>query len=314
MYFSQHQELLEPVAQFIGREILVPLEWPLFSDAFASYLKRRRETPSLYVDLFPTLACIAAGGASVTAVPTTAAWILFILAARLFDDLADGQQLAPEWSQFEPATSSAMGLFALGAANSALAHIGSEIAFKEISLAFNQALALASKSQQLETETLELSVERYLGTIAAKTGFIFAVGAWTGGMVAAEKPCQPTVQALYDYGLNIGIMDQIVDDCQDLAADLAQGIWTLPVFYALSQAADKGRHDLRTALTAARGGDEEAVETAVSLIDTYDAIHWSLIAATAYQQRALSAIQALPDDNKRYLVEYAQRNNIQSVL
>ncbi|MCA9918706.1 MAG: polyprenyl synthetase family protein [Anaerolineales bacterium] len=248
------------------------------------------------------------------AVPVTAAWTLFILAARLFDDLADGQQLAPEWSQFGPAATSSMALFALGAANSALAHVGTGTVCKEVTLAFNQALALATKSQYQETEIRELTIEQYLGTIAGKTGFIFAVGAWAGGMVAAEEPCQPTVQALHDYGLNIGIMDQIFDDCQDLAADLAQGVWTLPVFYALSQAADKERHDLRTTLIVARGGDEVAVETAVSLINAYDAIPWSLMAAAAYQKRALAAIEALPEDNKRYLVEYAQRNNAQSVL
>lgn len=253
MNFSQRQELIEPVAQFISREILPPLEWPLFSNAFSAYLKRRQETPSSYVDLFPTLTCIAAGGVPEEAIPVTAAWTLFVLAARLFDDLADGQQLAPEWSQFGPATNSSMALFALGAANSALALTNSGTTCKEVTLAFNQALALASKSQQLEMDTREFSIEQYLGTIASKTGFIFAVGAWAGGMVATEKPRPTTVKALHDYGLNIGIMDQIVDDCQDLAADLAQGIWTLPVFYALSQAADKERHDLRTALTAARG-------------------------------------------------------------
>ena len=314
MRLSHNHELIEPVAQFISCKILAPLDWQTFSDTFAAYLKRRRNTLSSSVDLFPTLACLAAGGESARAIPVTSAWMLFILAARLFDDLADGQQLAPEWSHFEPAVTSSMALFALGAANSALAHIGTGTVCKEITLAFNQALALATKSQHQEAEIRELSIEQYLGSIAAKTGFIFAVGAWAGGVVAAKEPCQLTVQSLHDYGLNIGIMDQIFDDCQDLAADLAQGVWTLPVFYALSQAANKERHDLRTALMAASGGDEVAVETTVSLINTYDAIPWSLMAAAAYQQRALAAIEALPEDNKRYLVTYAQRNNAQSVL
>ncbi|MCA9941950.1 MAG: polyprenyl synthetase family protein [Ardenticatenaceae bacterium] len=314
MFLSNNYELLEPVAQFISCELLAPLDWQTFSGTFAAYLRRRRNTPSAYVDLFPTLACLAAGGESVRAISVTAAWTLFILAARLFDDLADGQQLALEWRHFKPTTTTSMALFALGAANSALAQADSRIVYEEVSLAFNQALALAAKSQQLETENLELSIEQYLGTIATKTGFIFAVGAWAGGMIATKEPCQTTVQGLHDYGLNVGIMDQIYDDCQDLAVDLAQGIWTLPVLYAMSQAKSNKRHELQVALTSASRGEAGAVETAVSLITTYDAIPWSLMAAAAYQQRALAAIEALSPENKSYLVEYAQRNNAQLVL
>lgn len=314
MFPSPKDDLILPVKNFINHTLLAPLAWLDFSDLFNQYLVRRQKSASSSIDLFPTLTCLAAGGRTENAIQVTAAWVLFVLSARLFDDLADEQNLACEWAHLDRGSLMSMALFAQGAANNALAMLPSGYAFKEISLAFNQALAMAAKAQQQETQNQDFSIDQYLGVIASKTGFIFAVGAWAGGMVAAESPCPTTVKALHTYGLNVGISDQLVDDCQDLAADLAQGIWTLPVFYAISQATKEESAYLRTILGAAKGGDADNVETAVTHISAYDAIPWCLMVAAAYQQRALEAIQTLSPQNKSYLMKYAKRNNVESII
>ena len=311
---SPKDDLILPVKNFINHTLLAPLAWSDFSELFNHYLVRRQKVASSSIDLFPTLTCLAAGGRSENAIQVTAAWLLFVLSARMFDDLADEQKLAREWAHLDRVSMMSMALFAQGAANIALAMLPSGYACKEISLAFNQALAMAAKAQQQETQNQEFSIEQDLGVIATKTGFIFAVGAWAGGIVAAESPCPTTVKALHTFGLNVGIMDQLVDDCQDLAADLAKGIWTLPVFYAISQATKEESTHLRKFLGAAKGGDEEAVETAVAQISAYDAIPWCLTVVAAYQQRALEAIQTLSSQNRSYLINYAKRNNIESII
>lgn len=314
MLIDATPDLFKPVYHHLNQTILTQLSWSDFTHRLDAYLARRQGTSMMSVDLFPTLACVAAGGSPERAIPVNAAWLLFILSARIFDDLADGQQMAEEWHDINSQTTLALALFSLGAANSAVAQIPSGTVSKEISCAFNQALALAAKAQQESSSANFPSVEQYLATIAAKTGFIFAVGAWSGAMTASDSPCQQTIKSLYEYGLNIGIMDQIIDDCQDLSADLAQGVWTLPVIYALSQSTEKDRHNLLALLSRAKGGEIDAVNTAVAHITTYGSLTWCLTAAFAYQQRAITALKNLPTEKTIYLVEYAHRNDPASVI
>ncbi len=307
MLANSTSNLIQPVQHYLNQTILNPLGWEDFTLCLNAYLTRRRGQRVMYVDLFPTLACLAAGGAPEQAIPVTSGWLLFILAARIFDDLSDGQQLAQEWHNADSQTTLAMALFALGAANSAVTQIPSGEISKEVSRTFNQALALAAKMQHDPTNASCPSVEKYLASIAAKTGLIFAAGAWSGGVVASDTPCQKTLSALYNYGLNVGIMDQIVDDCQDLTSDLAQGVWTLPVIYALAKVSGREHRNLLSTLQQAKGGDAKAVETAVSHIASYDSIPWCLTAAAAHQQRALKSLETLPHKNTLHLVAYAQQ-------
>lgn len=306
--------LIPPVHHYLRQNILNQLGWTEFTHCLEAYIARRQGTQMLFVDLFPTFACLAAGGSMETAVPITAAWLLFILSARIFDDLADGQTLAKEWHGVNSQTTMAMGLHALGAANSAIAQIPSGAIAKEISCAFNQGLALAAKAQQETAKVGSTQVKTYLSEITAKTGYIFAIGSWSGGKIAANSPCQQTLKSLYQYGLNIGIMDQIIDDCQDLATDLTRGVWTLPTIYALSQRTESARPDLLKALNLARGGESHAVETAVNYIVAQNSLAWCLKVAAAYQDRALEALKPLSTENTIYLVEYAKRNSPAQII
>jgi heptaprenyl diphosphate synthase len=102
----------------------------------------------------------------------------------------------------------------------------------------------------------------YFGSIAGKTASLLAtscrIGAITGGLP------RPAVEALTDYGRHAGMVFQIVDDVLDLTAsdeelgkpaglDLAEGIYTLPVIYALRESGE-----LRDLLGGPLG--QEAVE------------------------------------------------------
>jgi len=69
------------------------------------------------------------------------------------------------------------------------------------------------------------------------------IGAIVGGLD------RPSIDALTDYGRHVGMIFQIVDDILDLTAtdeelgkpsglDLAEGIYTLPVIYALRESTE----------------------------------------------------------------------------
>ncbi|MGH8974290.1 MAG: polyprenyl synthetase family protein [Acidimicrobiia bacterium] len=84
--------------------------------------------------------------------------------------------------------------------------------------------------------------EAYFGSIEGKTAALFATSCRIGALVAGLD--RAAVEALTTYGRHLGMVFQIVDDVLDLTAsdeqlgkpaglDLAEGIYTLPVIYAL---------------------------------------------------------------------------------
>ncbi len=73
--------------------------------------------------------------------------------------------------------------------------------------------AAAAKSGQLDRET-------YMRVIAKKTAVLFAMASKVGGMLGGGTPEQ--IEALNQYGFNIGLAFQIVDDILDLIADSKQ--------------------------------------------------------------------------------------------
>lgn len=305
--------------RFIQNTVLNPLEWREFDALFATYANRRCHSYTAYIDSLPLLACQAAGGGSEDAFPVAAAWILHIMGGRILDDLADNQGKESIWQQNGRSTALSYSLFALGAANTALCYIQKEWAYRDISQKFNQALALAAKGQQEPINSAASSIEDYFKVIAAKTGIVFALGAWAGGYVAMSEPLLhesdlKACQALYNYGLNTGMMFQIVDDCTDLAEDLVRGEWTLPVFYALAQVEDECKSALLADLSSARGQHPDQIQEVVAQIKELGSLTWSLQVAGAHQKRALAALDQFPTKNRTHLVAYVSQQNSESTL
>ena len=94
--------------------------------------------------------------------------------------------------------------------------------------------------------------EHYYSSIEGKTAALFATACRIGGMVSSAPA--PTLDALESFGHHVGMCFQIVDDCLDLTGtdaalgktpgqDLLEGIYTLPVIYALRESPE-----LRTGL------------------------------------------------------------------
>ncbi len=305
--------------RFTQDTILKHLGWGEFDALFATYANRRCHSYTAYIDSLPLLACRAAGGKSKDAFPISAAWILHIMTGRILDDLADDQGKESIWQQNGRSTTLSYSLFALGAANTALTYIKNELAYRDISQKFNQALALAAKGQQKPSHSANPSVEDYFKAIAAKTGMVFALSTWAGGYVAAsdngsrERGPQ-TCEALYNYGLNTGMMLQIVDDCTDLAEDLVRGEWTLPVIHALTQVDDNQRPVLIADLASARGQHPDQIQEVVTQVNELGSLTWSLQVAGAYQQRAIAALDQFPTSNKTHLVAYVSQQNSESTL
>jgi geranylgeranyl pyrophosphate synthase len=134
------------------------------------------------------------------------------------------------------------------------------------------------RGQVLELQHLfdvSRSEEDYATAIEGKTASLFATACRIGGMVSDVD--EPTLDALTRFGTHLGLCFQIVDDCLDLTAtestlgkpagqDLVEGIYTLPVIYALAD--DPGlSHRLGAPLDGERLAEVRARAAANGAVD-----------------------------------------------
>src|SRR5437867_7436084 len=119
----------------------------------------------------------------------------------------------------------------------------------------------------------DITEDEHFDIIRRKTAYLFGGCAQIGGMlgkVGAERE-----QALREYGFNLGIAFQLVDDLLDvtgdaatlgkpIGGDLREGKMTLPLIHLLHQNEDVGSaivRDIITSRTVAPGQWEELLRT-----------------------------------------------------
>lgn len=158
----------------------------------------------------------------------------------------------------------------------------------------------------------EQSVRHYLRRIRRKTALLIAISCQLGALAADAEP--EAARLLYNYGYNIGMAFQIRDDLLDLSgtekqigkppgSDMRQGNITLPVIYSLED--KRLRLPLLEELAAIRQG-QRGVGRAIDLILSGDGITRAENLATRYMNKALAALEGLPNNKtKRSLRDIA---------
>lgn len=144
---------------------------------------------------------------------------------------------------------------------------------------------------------------RYLEVIKGKTAALFSAACQVGAVVA-ERPAAEEA-ALAEYGLNLGIAFQLVDDALDYAADQAtlgktvgddfrEGKITLPVLLAYAAGDTAAQSFWRRTIEASEqsGGD---LERALALMAGCDAIGTTLARAARFADVAKAALRIFPD-------------------
>ena len=153
---------------------------------------------------------------------------------------------------------------------------------------------------------IETSEERYLSIIGAKTAALFAAASRISAVVAEAG--ERAEQALDDYGRNLGIAFQLVDDAIDYDSDAEQmgkdrgddfreGKMTLPVILAYARGSEEERRFWKHAIAGHRS--EGDLERAISLIARYDAVHDTRERARHFAARAIDAISIFPGGSAR---------------
>ena len=244
--------------------------------------------------LLPILCCEAAGGDEDQATAIAAAWFLLYLAARVLDDIEDGDALQSPWSAIgaPQAINAATGL--IFASQLAFAHLPQIEADRDLALSlledFNRTTLRMCAGQHADlTEESNLSLERCLSIAEAKSGEFFALACRAGALLGTDE-----VAPYSEFGYNLGVLIQMCDDFEGIwnpqgRSDLATGKRTLPVIYALNVAPPSVRDCLEQLLVKATG-EQEAEGQARRIITALGAPHYLLIEAQIRRRRAEAAL------------------------
>ena len=155
--------------------------------------------------------------------------------------------------------------------------------------------------QREELFNTDIKFRNYLYRIRRKTAILFALSAQMGAIAA--KTSKNTHKALYNYGINVGMAFQLIDDVLDIKGDekklgkpagndIRKGVITLPAIYALTHCDE--RRVLKQLLQNRFLNDNE-VDTALSIVKKSGGVEYTESLAKRYIQRAQSSIGKLPD-------------------
>ena len=240
-----------------------------------------------------------------------AAAVEFIHTATLLhDDVVDGSDLrrGKETANIvygNPATV-LVGDFLFSRAFELMVEDGSLKVLKILSHA--SAVIAEGEVDQLSAQRhIETSEDRYLSIIGAKTAALFAAATRISAVVAERSEADE--RALEDYGRNLGIAFQLVDDAIDYDSestemgkgkgdDFRDGKMTLPVILAYARGNAEERQFWQDAIAGFRTEDEDLAH-AVTLINRHDAVSATRQRARLYAQRAIDAISGFPAGEAR---------------
>jgi len=168
-------------------------------------------------------------------------------------------------------------------------------------------IAQGEVDQLTAQREIETSEDRYLHIIGAKTAALFAAASRIAAVVAERDEAEE--RALDDYGRNLGIAFQLVDDAIDYDSDAAsmgkdqgddfrEGKMTLPVILAYARGNEEERRFWRDAIAGFRTEDSDLAH-AVNLIRGHDALNATRDRARHYAERAIAALSIFPDGKAR---------------
>ncbi|ADV82148.1 polyprenyl synthetase family protein [Terriglobus saanensis] len=175
-------------------------------------------------------------------------------------------------------------------------------------------LLISLTQQMVEGELLQIqklgrliNEEEYFDLIFRKTASLFRVSMQLGAAIA-DAPKEIEGQ-LGEYGRNLGLAFQIVDDVLDLtseestlgkpvASDLREGKATLAVIHALERGTGEEREAIRTVL-ADRSFNRVPHKTILAILKHHGSLDYAMDAARAYAEVARQCLTDLPDSEAK---------------
>ena len=180
-----------------------------------------------------------------------------------------------------------------------------------------QSLARAS-SIIAEGEVLQLSTtnnlstteDDYIKVIACKTAELFAASCEVSPLIH-NRP-DDEVKALYDYGYNLGIAFQMIDDALDYSAkqqdlgksigdDFREGKMTLPVIHAYAQANETEKAFWQRTISDDQQTDQDFAQ-ALAFIHQHQSLEYTFNKARQYSEMAIKNLSIFEDSEAKTIL------------
>jgi octaprenyl-diphosphate synthase len=161
---------------------------------------------------------------------------------------------------------------------------------------------------QLTTQNdLTTSEDRYFQVIRGKTAALFAAACEIGGIIAERSAAE--CAALAQFGMDLGMAFQLVDDALDYAADqdelgkavgddFREGKLTYPVLLAIADATPE-EHEFWTRTIEHNEQTDSDLAQALKLIQRHNTIARTIARAETFVASATTALATFPDSDMR---------------
>ena len=162
---------------------------------------------------------------------------------------------------------------------------------------------------------IDLTEDEHLSLVHRKTAYLFSVCARMGAILAGADSKQE--QRLGDYGWNLGMAFQLVDDLLDFTAseevlgkpvgnDLSEGKVTLPLILVLQQCGKEEKKMVETVMSD-QSYDRVSLQSVLGLLNRYDAIGTVRRRVLSYTETAAAQLEAFSDSSyKRALTSVTE--------
>ena len=234
-------------------------------------------------------------------------------ATLLHDDILDGAALRRGF----PATHLVFGQTQAILAGDVLLALGNKLMAESgdprLTACISEAImhtALGEIAEIAHIRDATLDFEGYLAIITGKTAYLIQAACMCGALLA--KAGATIEQAAADFGLNLGIAFQLVDDALDYAstaesvgkpvgADLREGKLTLPLLHYLQATDQPERDDLAHKIKTSELTDAD-ITALVRRVQTMGADRQTRELAGRYLAKAAAGLDLFPDSQEKALL------------
>jgi len=179
------------------------------------------------------------------------------------------------------------------------------------------AIAEGEVLQLLNCNNPETTEAKYLEVIARKTAILFSAATRLGAVLADTTA--EVEESLAEYGQQLGIAFQLIDDALDYKAtteelgknlgdDLAEGKPTLPLIYAIQNGTPV---EADIIIDAIKNGKREAFNEVYAVVKRTKAIDYTEQRADEAAQKAIDALNVLPNSDYKAALTLLAKFSVQ---